>query len=355
MSQKLTIGYVPYSKDLSHPGDRRRVGIINDSLTFNLEVGSPLNCELLVLSGASNLNYWIKRTNKPVILDIVDGYLGERPSLLQDALRNLVRASNKSSNFSALTYSRALKRACTDASAVIVASPEQAEQVLQFNKNVFVILDDHSELDFSQKLRAESVSQASEEKCIFWEGFGYTIKHFKIIAPYLDKFLLENKFKLVLLTNITFPRWGSYIGTIDTSRVIKRLFPLSYKKIEIIPWTLNKVIEKASQSNFAIIPVDTTDKFADLKPENKLMSMWHLGLPTLFSNTKAYQRVADEVGISSMCIKQDDWEIALRNLELAEIRDSMPKAINYINEYHTRKILLEKWEKVFETVLANNV
>jgi hypothetical protein len=55
-----------------------------------------------------------------------------------DALRNLVRASNRSSNFSALTYSRALKRACTDASAVIVASPEQAEQILKFNKNVFV-------------------------------------------------------------------------------------------------------------------------------------------------------------------------------------------------------------------------
>jgi hypothetical protein len=354
MIQKLSIGYVPYSKDLSHPGDRRRIGILKDSLVHKLEIDSPLDGDLLVLSGAANLNYWIRKTNKPIVLDIVDGYLGERPGFVKDALRNLVRSINGSSNFSAITYSRALKKACSNASAVIVASSEQAEFVRPLNKSVFVVLDDHSELDQARSLKNKNSMKVNQGKYIFWEGFGYTLRHFKILHSELDNFMYQNKYKMVILTNTSFARWGGYIGKVETSKLFKKWFPLSYANIEIVPWTIENVIHKASQCDFAIIPVDTRDKFANLKPENKLLSMWHLGLPTLFSDTRAYKRIANSIGISSMCIEQEGWKTAFRNLDLTRVRESTPKMIHYIETTHTKDILVEKWQQVIEAVLAKD-
>ena len=354
MTRKLSIGYVPYSKDLSHPGDRRRIGILRESLVHELEINSPLDGELLVLSSAANLNSWIRKTNKPVVLDIVDGYLGENPGFVKDALRNLVRSINGSSNFSAITYSRALKKACSNASAVIVASPEQAEYVRPLNKNVFVVLDDHSELDRARILREKTSMKVTQDKYIFWEGFGYTLRHFKILNSELDNFMHQNKYKMVILTNTSFARWGGYIGKIESSKLVKKWFPLSYANIEIVPWTIENVIQKASKSDFAIIPVDTRDKFANLKPENKLLSMWHLGLPTLFSDTMAYKRIANAVGISSMCIAQEGWENAFRNLDFSQVRESTPKVIHYIEGTHTKDVLVEKWQQIIEAVLAKD-
>jgi hypothetical protein len=82
--------------------------------------------------------------------------------------------------------------------------------------------------------------------------------------------------------------------------------------------------------------------------------MWHLGLPTLFSDTRAYKRIANAIGISSMCIEQEGWITAFRNLDLTRVRESTPKMIHYIETTHTKDILVEKWQQVIEAVLAKD-
>ena len=355
MSDKLKIGYVPYSSDLSHPGDRRRIGTWSKTRKNDLQLNNPLESDLLVLSAAANFNFWINKSKQPVILDLVDGYLGEDPLFLMDLGRNLVRSFKGKSNYSAVTFTRALKDACRKAEAVIVASPEQAKDVLPFNSCVYVILDDHSELDAARQERKVGKPEDPSPKYIFWEGFGYTIKHFRFLAPSLDKFMSQSGYKLLILTNPIFARWGGYLGKVNAEKLIKKWFPKSKNQIEVIPWSIERVIDCASVSNFAIIPVDTNDKFDNLKPENKLLSMWHLGLPTLFSNTLAYKRVADEVEISGFCVASNDWQSIFDNLKIESLFSSIVKSEDYINETHTRDILVEKWQKVFEAVLAKDV
>ena len=82
--------------------------------------------------------------------------------------------------------------------------------------------------------------------------------------------------------------------------------------------------------------------------------MWHLGLPTLFSNTKAYKRVAIEVGVSELCIDSNKWDDFFTNLSLDSLKRFDTKTEKYLEEMHTKEILVEKWQKVFETVLASN-
>lgn len=355
MIDKLKIGYVPYSADLSHPGDRRRIGTWSKTLRNNLQLEDPTDSDLLVLSAAANLNFWIDKSKQPVILDLVDGYLGEDPSFLRDLARNLVRSLNGKSNYSAVTFTRALRKACRKADAVIVASPEQAKDVLPFNSCVHVILDDHSELDSARHVRKIAASADQSQKYIFWEGFGYTIKHFRSVTPSLDNFMSKSGYSLLILTNPHFARWGGYLGKVNAEKLIKKFFPRSKEQIQIIPWSIENVIKYASISDFAIIPIDTNDKFAKLKPENKLLSMWHLGLPTLFSKTYAYQRVAKEIGISEFCVDSNHWQRIFDNLEMSDLNKSLKKTELYIKNMHSKDILVDKWQKVFESVLANDV
>ena len=350
----IKVGYVPYSPDLSHPGDRRRIGIWSKSKESTLQLDSPTESDLLVLSAAANLNYWIRRSKQPVIIDFVDGYLGEHPGLFKDFGRNLIRSFNGKSNYSSITFTRALKKACAAADALIVASPEQAEQVLPYNSRVYIILDDHSELDSARFKRKSNGNSEEAKRYIFWEGFGYTIKHFQFVAPYLDKFMAESGYKLLILTNPIFARWGGYLGRVNAEKLIKKWFPLSSDQIEIIPWSVDEVIRRATISDFAIIPVETKDKFANLKSENKLISMWHLGLPTLFSNTKAYKRVSDEIGLSELCLDQTEWSGFLSDLDIDFLTKTLIETQKYIEKIHTREMLVKKWQSVFESVLANH-
>ncbi len=354
MFDDFKVGYVPYSPDLSHPGDRRRIGTWSKSKGFKLELDSPTDSDLLVLSASANLNYWIRRSKQPVILDLVDGYLGEHPGLFKNFGRNMIRSFNGQSNYSSITFTRALKKACADADAVIVASPEQAEQVHPFNSKVYIILDDHSELDSARYIRKSNLNSEDVKRYIFWEGFGYTIKHFKFVAPYLDKFMAESGYKLLILTNPIFARWGGYLGRVNAEKLIKKWFPLSSDQIEIIPWSVDEVIRRASISDFAIIPVETKDKFANLKPENKLISMWHLGLPTIFSNTQAYKRVSAEIGLSELCLDQNEWGEFLSDLDVDLLTKTLIVTQKYIEKTHTREMLVKKWQLVFESVLANH-
>jgi hypothetical protein len=347
----IKVGYVPHSRDLQHPGDRRRLASWAADKETALNVANPTDSDVLVLSNAANFNYWLERAKQPVILDLVDGYLGEHPNLARDFGRNIVRSLRGTSNFRWIKYTNHLKAACSKSDAVIVASIEQKIIVSEFNKNVHVILDDHSELDIFGQVEVPSV-----QPHLFWEGFGYTLKHFQPISESLDRFLSDSGWGMYILTIEEFPRWGGYIGKVNARSLIENWFPLSSRAIEIIPWSIENVIKYAHASSIGIIPVDVTDKFAALKSENKLLSMWHLGLPTLFSAISSYSRVASDSHQEQACIANGDWYVALKNLSSFTVeREELTRlGRTYINVHHTHKQLVEKWDTVLNGVLPKN-
>ena len=354
MKNSFKVGYVPYSRDLSHPGDRRRLATWANSTANDLIIGTPTDSDILILSANANFAYWIKKARQPVVLDLVDGYIGENPSFIRDFGRNFLRSCQGRSNFSAFTFTRAIRNACEKAAAVVVASPELAKEIKPFNSRIYVILDDHSELDMAKELRRTNNINVDNSKYIFWEGFGYTIKHFKFISRYLDQFMLKSGYKLLLLTTPKFARWGGNIGKIDAEALVRKWFPQSKNQIHLVPWTIDNVIRSAAISDFALIPIDTRDKFANLKPENKLLSMWHLGLPTIFSCTLAYKRIASKIGISNLCIDNLDWQDTFDNFDLEVLRNSFPISEEYISKFHSRDHIVGRWQTLLEGVIGHN-
>ena len=353
----MRIGYVPYSKSLLHPGDRRRLGMWAESKGIELELINPLNSDLLVLSNAANFGYWIKRATQPVVLDLVDGYLGESPSFFYDFLRNLLRTMRGTSSFHWITYTRHLKAACQSSSLVIVASEEQALFVKQYNQNVRVILDNHSELIMS-KCFSESSPILQESffvnPFILWEGFGYTLKHFEFMADELDEFLSSSNWRMCLVTVREFHRWGGILGKVKTESYIRKLFPKSHHQVAIVDWNLQNLSYVSAKATAAIIPITPFDKFANLKSENKLLSMWQLGLRTLVSDTPAYRRVMQLAGQDNDIISRNGWSDALAKL-LADSREdphSKLRRARYLSQAHSDSALVAKWDLALKVALA---
>jgi len=259
-----------------------------------------------------------------------------------------------------VTYTNHVRSACRKSDGVIVASKEQGDVVLKFNRNVFVILDDHSELDSITSTRKENPNDLPllpSSNNLFWEGFGFTLKHFQPIAADLDKFLFESGWGMYLLTHEQFPRWGGYIGRVNTRHLVEKWFPLSKKAIQVIPWSIKNLIYIADNSKLGLIPIDTHDKFAALKPENKLLSMWHLKLPVIFSNTPSYSRLALESKQERACIKNGNWVDALTIFtQSSEEREELKRlGMTYISEHHTHRILMNKWSSALENLMASRV
>jgi len=331
---------------------------VNWSKSRGVELNTlePLESDVLVLSNAANFLKWIKIARQPVILDIVDGYLGENPNLFRDFARNVIRSINGTSSLRWITYTRHLREACRLSDAVIVGSEEQRKSVIQWNNKVFVITDDHSELDrlFPDYLKkSENIQVNQSKRFIFWEGFGYTLKHFKFMSGTLDLFMRESNYGMYLVTPAVFPRWGGYLGKVHTSRLVKRMFPHSWSDIIIVPWSSSNIIEYANKSEFGIIPIDPKDNFGRLKPENKLLSMWRLGLPVLFSPIPSYIRISKTAKIENLLKSDLEWDSALRKISKQKhLRDEMrSSSLIYIAKEQTQNSKILLWDNLFEEIL----
>jgi hypothetical protein len=344
----IRVGYVPYSQDLSHPADRRRLAGWAHDKKINLNVSNPLESDILVLSNAANFGYWINRSTQPIYLDLVDGYLGENPPFIKDFLRNLLRTFQGLSSLRWVTYTRHLRYAIANSYGVIVPSQEQKDLITNLNRNVFVITDDHYEFEKIRSNASQIQDTEDNMKYLFWEGYGYTLKHFKVVASQLDQFLLKGNFGLYLVTVNDFKRWGGRVGNIDTRRFIDHTFPLSKQKITIVSWSLENLVHFSKLSYLGIIPIDNKDSFAYHKSENKLLSMWKLGLPVVFSKIPSYERVASITGQERVCLESDEWAEALNffSSQPEDLERIKQIGFDYVNIHNNHKSIIDKWDLV---------
>jgi hypothetical protein len=252
-----------------------------------------------------------------------------------------------------------LKYACAKADAIIVASNEQLQVLRPFNQNIYVISDSHSEFEFNRKCKELIQGNFSESAPlnVMWEGFGSNLRNFQFMSQQLDSLIYDGVIQLRFVTEMHFYRWGGYIWRVSTKRTIKKLFPKSHQLIEIIPWTIENLKYISRKSDLAIIPIDQNDLFARMKPENKLLSMWKLGLPTIFSDTPSYRRTAEAARCEMALVRADQWKCQL--MRMAEYRDELLNlrtlGINYVKSFHSETALLSKWDDAINETLSKSL
>lgn len=346
---KLKIGYVPNSGDMRHPADRRRLVYWARKRGHEIIQDLDQKHDVLFLSSRTDLTTWTERKNfTPLILDIVDGYLGE-----EHLLRDWVRGAGKviiGHNSGALRpYRKIVSEACELAQAVVCSTVEQAETIIPYCANTHSILDFHEEfpmLPFNREVKTEN------SPALMWEGLPFTAKGLLLLEDPIFRIAKLRRISLEVVTDLKYPLLlGQYFyrNTEEILQTIPRKLGTNFRMTE---WKLEAVVESAKRSHIAVLPLDPAGSLNPLKPENRLLMMWRMGLSTLTSPSLAYERVMRATLIDGICTNSEDWYARISELadSVDKRQESVERGQQYIRDTHSEEMLLRAWDKLFESV-----
>ena len=349
--KKLKIGYVPITSDLKSPGDRRRLVFWAKKRGHHIELKDFSNVDLIVLSERSNLSMYITLDTKtPIVFDLVDGYLAAENSV-KDFLRGSLKVMSGQLSGPVKNFSRTVADLCTRADLVICSSIEQKELVGKFSKNCHIILDSHEEIP---NLAFKNIDYATKENYqLMWEGLPATLAGFQVVYNDLESQFLSKNGRINLVTNTSYHRLlGKYFPG-PTQSVTNSIFGKSSNKIEIWPWSIKNLVASSEVSRGGIIPIYANNPIQYLKPENRLLVMWKLGIPTITSSIPSYMRIEAATKLNFTSQTSTDWNLnisaLINNKEFAAQQVKLGK--QYLLENHTEEILLSKWDDAIKSVV----
>ena len=347
---KLRIGYIPNSPDMGHPADRRRV--IYWARNRGHEVTSDLSskCDVYLLSGRANLTKWSELENRPpLILDLVDGYLGKE-HLWRDWVRGAGKVLTGHNSGAIRPFRKIVAEACQLAQGVICETVEQRETILPYCPNTHSILDFHEEfpmLPFKNDPLSENFPS------LMWEGLPFTAKGLLLLEKAFLDISNSHTISLEMVTDLEYPLFlGKYFKQ-NTEEILQKVPKILGPRFRITEWNLAEVVEAAQRSHIAVLPLDPSGTLNPLKAENRLLMMWRIGLPTLASPSLAYKRVMNATGVDGICSNPEEWKEKISELmESVELRkESVDRGQQYIRDTHSERIVLEAWDRLFESVL----
>ena len=350
--RNLKIGYWPLSPTFTSPGDRRRLIFWAHARGHTIVTDLDQSVDVIVASENTDFNSpYFARKQVPIILDLIDAYLSPLNSF-DDLARGFAKRVTHQMSGSIKPFSHHIRDFCLNSDAVICSSIEQEELIRRFNTNTHVILDLHEEMPFIDPTKNKL--PISDKRRILWEGQPATIRGVKIIAPAL---LELSKLTTLNLDFVTSEKYFQFINKYierSTIGLLKKDLDQIINLVNIFPWTPANLVECAKSSAVAMIPIDLSVPMQRLKPENRLLIMWRLGLPCLTSPSPAYLRVSRQAGVTAVCNNLGEW---FENLNrLLSDRDFALNEIlagqNYLRENHNRTILLNKWDIAFESVMG---
>lgn len=350
--RKLKIGYWPLSEDLKSAGDRRRVVFWAKARGHEIVTDLRQNVDVIIASEKSDFNSLAFANPKaPIIFDLIDAYLSPLNSY-DDLARGVAKRLSGQISGGVKPFSHHIKDFCLSADAVICSSIEQEKVISPYNLNTHVILDSHDEIPFIDA-KLFKPKNGSEIR-ILWEGQPATIRGVREISSVLTQLTKANTLHFDFVTDENYFQYlGKYIRR-NTLTLLKKDLGEIFPKVGITPWTLSNLVESARRSSIAMIPIDLSVPMQLLKPENRLLIMWRLGLPCLTSPSPAYVRVTNQAGVNAVCEDSITWLLNFNQLlsDSSFAYNEIVRGQNYLSENHTRRILLEKWDRAIESVMS---
>jgi len=342
----MRIGYVPYSSDLVKPGDRRRFPHYARSRGLAFELADPSESyDLVVLSARSDLVRWARcPPSTRLVYDLIDSYLAIPDNDLKARFRGLSKFSIGELSRPVRSYRRAIEEMARRADAVVCSTVEQKAMLQRFCPNVHVILDFHSELGSSHKQSYEQV----EPFRLVWEGLPQNLSGFKDIARVLRSVATDHPLTIHLVTDRCYFAYLDRFWRQSTKKLAEEILG----SVVIHEWSPRKLVEVATVSDLAVIPLDLNDPLASGKPENKVLIFWRMGVPVVASATPAHRRVMRAVGLDTACADSEEWEFWLRRLieDEAERQRGGELGRVYANAIFDEASLLERWDAVMESL-----
>ena len=343
----MLIGYEGYSPGNSGIADRRRILYWAAARGHTIIDSRDPRAEVIVITSSSNLGYWAKaKISTPIILDVVDGLIGEQ-SLVRNALRGYgYWGTRRSTSILPNTYRQLILSVARKCKIVVCSSPEQVTEWAKYKINAVDILDIHEEIPLLSKSPTPSTANSKE---IFWEGLPATLNSMSLLYEYFE----ENKnsdFTLNVLTNLNSYKYMNKYIKIDLIQMLKKQLNYKNLNLNLVPWSSTALRTYSQKSTLGVIPILGFKGYNHLKAENRLLIMWRLGLPVLTSPLASYRRVMIDAGIDGICENKEEWRTKLGGLfESAGMREEfIGKSRLYLIKRHNLDDILKKWDFVLE-------
>jgi len=186
-----------------------------------------------------------------------------------------------------------------------------------------------------------------------WEGLPFTAKGLLLLENVFKDISENQPLSLEMVTDLTYPLFlGKYLWR-DTEKIVGNIPEILGNGFKLTRWSLDSVVDAAQRSQLALLPLDPNASLNPLKAENRLLMMWRLGLPVLVSPSLAYSRVMAATELDGLCSSPNEWRYKiLQMLESPELRtNSVERGQQYISDTHSEKLLLNRWDTLFESVL----
>ena len=347
------IGIIPNSEDLSHPKDRRRYlyYLLENEIPFEIaDLKKDYNVLLVPINTDLNqcINYkkqqLSKKKNVRIILDLTDFYLAD--SYFRDKLRSLYYYLSGRTKTLQYSFVNTIIKLIKVSDVLMCASKEQFDILQSFHSNI-VIVRDYFEKDILKFKKSYQLS-SKDEVNILWEGLSSgNLKIFKLLRKILENFS-HFKINLFFLTDTKYCKIGGKYFCQPTENILKKVFYGTNIKVIIKQWNNQNFSKYASYCDLALIPIPN-DPIMELKPENKLILLWSIGIPTITSDLLSYKRVMDEIKQDYYCSSIEDWHNKLKKLLYSQKTrlDYINAATKYIKKNSSKEVIFKQWDKIF--------
>lgn len=340
------IGVSYYSKDLSHPADRRRYAYIPEGLGEHLSVERLSQYDAVLINISTNFPYFLHSYKKldhssrpKIIFDYCDITIFDRGhTRLLRSLRSMLSAGVLLKPF--FDYEKELLRI---ADCAICGSKEQREYLLDYCSNVEIISDCFYN-DFNNSPCLEDYYEF-DGITIIWEGLASgNFSIFKMISKIEKRLKHSNvKYRFLFITDDTFSFFSNYFP-ISLLRLLNKLMtPGCFKIIKWSPAALMQVSK--IERSIAIIPIPKFDKRMMFKPENKAALWYGLGVKVLCSSTPSYQRYASIVKEVTVC---DDIDAFVDEISSTNHANKRNRILHLEDEHRLEYKAL--WSNIFRNL-----
>lgn len=343
----MKIGYAPYGRDLTPPGDRRRFPYYAAKRGLEFEIADPDEAyDVVVVTPRADLRRWAayRPGSSKLVFDIVDSYLDIPRTNVKMMLRGPAKFAAGESSTPFFSWRRAVEQILERADAAVCATPEQGQVIARLCANVHPILDFQTALVTAVK----DNYAAGEPFNLVWEGLAENARWFSEIQRPLEDVARRRPLRLHLVTPLRFKQVSQRFWTRETASIVRRHFD----DIEVHPWSEDAVARVAITCDLAVIPLPLDRPLEAGKPESKLIAFWRMGLPVITSATPAYRRVMDSAGQDLYCTSEADWRETLEGLadDAAAREQAGTSGHAYATAEYGDERLVAKWDAVLESL-----
>lgn len=354
----MRIGFVPFSKSLQHPFDLRNFLYFANKRGVKFEVVKPGgDYDVILLTPPVDLTAWSRydKSKAKIIYMIVDSYLAVPWFDIKGALRGLAKYVSREHKYLQMNYSRAIKDMCRRADAVVCTTVEQKNDILEYCKNVHVILDCH----FKSVREVKTDYSIGSRVNLVWEGLPDNMSGLAQLNDVLAQLRKKYPISLHIITDLEHKRYMNKLRTKSTVQEAKCLFGDVHhlfntdSPVCLYQWNIEMFSRIVTNCDLAVIPLDPRSPLAMGKPENKLVLFWRMGMPTIVTASPAYVRAMEKCGLDLYCQNSADWYEKLERLivDFAARKTAGALGKQCADSVYGEDVYLEQWDRLFQSVV----